>query len=104
MYPSGHRSVPRLCRCVRVSRRYPMSMVMPLQAYELKRAPHPAPFSILTFTGVDRISQLYRYEIEFTSPMAGLPMDQVLGRPAQFIIAPIDPHLAYLRKMFGENA
>ena len=79
-------------------------MVMPLQAYELKLAPHPAPFSILEFAGVDRISQLYRYEIEFTSPMAGMPMDQVLGRPARFAIDPIDPNLGNLRRMYGENA
>jgi len=81
-----------------------MSMVMPLQAYELKLAPHPAPFSVLKFAGVDRISQLYRYEIEFTSPMAGIPMDQVLGRPTRFIIAPIDPNLGNLRRMYGESA
>jgi type VI secretion system secreted protein VgrG len=81
-----------------------MSMVMPLQAYELKLAPHPAPFSILKFAGVDKISQLYWYEIEFTSPMAGIPMDQVLGRPARFVIAPIDPNMGNLRRMYGENA
>ncbi|CAM2168914.1 type VI secretion system secreted protein VgrG [Paraburkholderia sacchari] len=81
-----------------------MSMVMPLQAYELKLAPHPAPFSILKFAGLDQVSQLYWYEIEFTSPMAGIPMDQVLGRPARFMIDPIDPNIGYLRKMFGDNA
>ncbi|APA89746.1 type VI secretion system tip protein VgrG (plasmid) [Paraburkholderia sprentiae WSM5005] len=81
-----------------------MSMVLPSQAYELKLAPHPAPFSILKFSGRDAVSELYRYEIEFTSPMAGIPMDQVLGRPATFIIDPIDPNMGYLRKMFGENA
>ncbi|WP_184057945.1 MULTISPECIES: type VI secretion system Vgr family protein [unclassified Paraburkholderia] len=81
-----------------------MSMVLPSQAYELKLAPHPAPFSILKFSGRDALSELYRYEIEFTSPMAGIPMDQVLGRPAKFIIDPIDPNMDYLRKMFGENA
>ncbi|MGF6787524.1 type VI secretion system Vgr family protein [Paraburkholderia sp. 35.1] len=81
-----------------------MSMVLPSQAYELKLAPHPAPFSILKFSGRDALSELYRYEIEFTSPMAGIPMDQVLGRPAKFIIDPIDPKMDYLRKMFGENA
>ncbi|HEY2024207.1 type VI secretion system tip protein VgrG [Paraburkholderia sp.] len=81
-----------------------MSMVSPLQAYELKLAPHPAPFSILKFTGVDRVSQLYRYEIEFTSPVAGIAMDQVLGRPARFTVEPGDPDIDYLRKMFGENA
>ncbi|VWD04653.1 type VI secretion protein Vgr [Burkholderia lata] len=79
-------------------------MILPTQAYELKLAPHPAPFSILKFTGLDRVSQLYRYEIEFTSPMAGIPMDQVLGRPAKFIADPVDPNMDYLRKMFGENA
>ncbi|UXU90393.1 type VI secretion system Vgr family protein [Burkholderia sp. S-53] len=81
-----------------------MSMILPSQAYELKLAPQPAPFSILTFTGLDRISQLYRYEIEFTSPVAGIPMDQVLGRPAKFIVDPVDPDMGYLLKMFGENA
>lgn len=81
-----------------------MSMVMPLQAYELKLAPHPAPFSILRFVGEDNISQLYKYEIEFTSPMAGIPMDQVLGRPARFVIDPVDPDMGYLRKMVGDSA
>ncbi|WP_174949078.1 type VI secretion system Vgr family protein [Burkholderia lata] len=81
-----------------------MSMILPTQAYELKLAPHPAPFSILKFTGLDRVSQLYRYEIEFTSPTAGISMDQVLGRPAKFVADPIDPDMHYLRKMFGENA
>ncbi|CAB3793431.1 hypothetical protein LMG28688_03724 [Paraburkholderia caffeinitolerans] len=81
-----------------------MSMVMPLQAYELKLAPHPAPFSILKFAGIDRISQLYWYEIEFTSPVAGIPMDQVIGRPARFTIDPIDPNMGNLLRMYGENA
>jgi type VI secretion system secreted protein VgrG len=81
-----------------------MSMVLPSQAYVLTLAPQPAPFSILNFSGRDAVSELYRYEIEFTSPMAGIPMDQVLGRPAKFIIEPIDPNMDYLRKMFGENA
>jgi type VI secretion system secreted protein VgrG len=36
--------------------------------------------------------------------MAGMPMEQVLGRPAKFIIDPIDPNMHYLRKMLGENA
>jgi type VI secretion system secreted protein VgrG len=81
-----------------------MSMVLPSQAFELKLAPHPAPFSVLRFKGRDALCELYCYEIEFTSEVAGIPMDQVLGRPAKFIIDPIDPDLAYLRKMFGENA
>ncbi|CAB3749538.1 type VI secretion system Vgr family protein [Paraburkholderia humisilvae] len=81
-----------------------MSMILPSQAYELKLAPHPAPFSVVKFTGRDALGELYRYEIEFTSEVAGIPMDQVLGRPAKFIVDPIDPDLAYLRKMFGENA
>lgn len=79
-------------------------MVLPSQAYTLKLAPHPAPFSILKFRGFEKLSELYRYEIEFTSPLAAMPMDQVLGRPARFIVEPIDPNMDYLRKMFGENA
>ncbi|MEX3952513.1 type VI secretion system Vgr family protein [Paraburkholderia sp. EG287B] len=81
-----------------------MSMVMPLQAYELKLAPHPAPFSILKFAGEDKVSRLYWYEIQFTSPTAGIPMDQVLGRPARFMIDPIDPNLGDLHRMYGDNA
>jgi len=81
-----------------------MSMVMPLQAYELKLAPHPAPFSVLKFAGEDKVSQLYWYEIQFTSPTAGIPMDQVLGRPARFVIDPVDPNLGDLRRTYGENA
>ncbi|CAG4895275.1 type VI secretion system Vgr family protein [Paraburkholderia gardini] len=80
------------------------SMVLPSQAYEVKLAPHPAPLSVVKFRGFDRISELYRYEIEFTSPVAGIPMDAVLGRPAKFIIDPVDPNADYLRRMFGERA
>jgi type VI secretion system secreted protein VgrG len=80
------------------------SMVLPSQAYEVKLAPHPAPFSVLKFNGFAAISQLYRYEVEFTSPIADIPMEQVLGRPAKFTTDPIDPNADYLRKMFGENA
>ncbi|KWB92888.1 type VI secretion system Vgr family protein [Burkholderia ubonensis] len=81
-----------------------MSSILPTQAYELKLAPHPAPFSVLKFSGRDAVSELYHYDIEFTSPTAGLPMDQVVGRPAKFLIALVDPNMDYLRKMFGENA
>jgi type VI secretion system secreted protein VgrG len=81
-----------------------MPMVLPSQAYELKLTPHPAPFAVVKFASVDRISEIYRYEIEFTSPVAGILMDQVLGRPARFIIDLVDPDMDYLRKMFGENA
>ena len=81
-----------------------MSSIVPLQAYELKLAPHPAPFSVLRFSGRDAVSELYRYDIEFTSSVSGIPMEQVVGRPAKFIIAPVDPEMDYLRRMFGENA
>lgn len=80
------------------------SMVLPSQAYEVKLAPHPAPFSVMEFEGDEGVSRLYRFEIQFTSPVADIPMDQVLGRPARFIIDPIDPNAQYLEKMFGENA
>ncbi|CAE6911875.1 type VI secretion system Vgr family protein [Paraburkholderia domus] len=80
------------------------SIVLPSQAYEVKLAPHPAPFSVLKFEGGEGVSRLYAYDIEFTSAVAGMPMDQVLGRPAKFVIDPIDPNAAYLLKMFGENA
>ncbi|NML96467.1 type VI secretion system tip protein VgrG [Paraburkholderia sp. RP-4-7] len=79
-------------------------MVLPSQAYEVKLAPHPAPFSVLKFEGDEGVSRLYSYDIEFTSAVADIPMDQVLGRPAKFVIDPIDPNADYLLKMFGENA
>jgi type VI secretion system secreted protein VgrG len=81
-----------------------MSSILPTQAYELKLAPHPAPTSVLKFSGRDAVSELYRYDIEFTSPVSGMQMGQVVGRPAKFIIAPVDPNMDYLRRMFGENA
>ena len=81
-----------------------ISMVLPSQAYEVKLAPQPAPFSVLKFSGYDAVSELYRYEVEFTSPVANLPVEKVLGRRAKFIIDPIDPNAEYLRHMFGENA
>lgn len=83
--------MPRGCFAC-VCKELHVSTIAPSQAYELKLAPHPAPFSVLKFTGSDRISQLYRYEIEFTSPQAGIPMESVLGRPARFSIEPISPN------------
>ncbi|ASL42258.1 hypothetical protein bAD24_I02120 [Burkholderia sp. AD24] len=80
------------------------SIVLPKQAYTLKLAPQPAPFSVLKFAGHDALSQLYRYEIEFTSPVADIPMDQVLGRPARFMVEPVDPNAGYPQKWIGEHA
>ncbi|RFU45209.1 type VI secretion system Vgr family protein [Paraburkholderia sp. DHOC27] len=79
-------------------------MVLPSQAYEVTLAPHPAPFSVLHFEGDEGVSRLYRYDIQFTCARADIPMDQVLGRPAKFVIDPIDPNAGYLLKMFGEHA
>ncbi len=80
------------------------SMVMPSQAYAIKLAPHPAPLSVLKFSGYAAVSELYRYEVELTSPICDIAMDQVLGRPVKFTTDPFDPNAEYLRKMFGENA
>ncbi|MFM0226307.1 type VI secretion system Vgr family protein [Paraburkholderia dipogonis] len=80
------------------------SMVLPSQAYEVKLAPHPAPFSVLKFEGDEGVSRLYRYDIAFTSSVADIAMDLVLGRPAQFVIDPVDPNADYLHRMFGEHA
>ena len=74
-------------------------MVVPSQAYEVTLAPHPAPFSVLQFDGTEGVSRLYRYDVQFTSPVADIPMDQVLGRPAKFIIDPVDPE----RRVNGEK-
>lgn len=78
-----------------------MSTTPLLQAYKL--LPHPAPFSVVKFEAREAFSELYRDEIGFTCPAAGLPMDQVLGRPAEFAIDPVDPATDYLRRMFGDG-
>jgi len=80
-----------------------MSMVLPSQAYSLVLKPQAAPNSVLRFSGNFDISQLYELRIEFTSPIADIPMDQVVGRPATFTIDPVDPQEGYLRQMFGER-
>ncbi|MGH8779856.1 type VI secretion system Vgr family protein [Paraburkholderia sp.] len=79
-------------------------MDLPSQAYEVELVPHPAPFSVRRFAGYEAISRLFSYEIELTSPVADIPMDHVLGRPARFIVDPVDPNAAYLRKMLGDDA
>ncbi|SAK88047.1 Rhs element Vgr protein [Caballeronia catudaia] len=81
-----------------------MSMVLPSQAYSLVLKPQPAPISVSGFNGESAISQLYKYHIEFTSPVADIGMDQVVGRQAKFTIEPVDPDMAYLTRMFGERA
>jgi type VI secretion system secreted protein VgrG len=78
-----------------------MSMVVPGQAYSLTLKPQPGPISVLRFNGRADISALYEYRIEFTSPAADIPMDQVVGRPATFTIEPVDPAQGYLEQMFG---
>ncbi|WP_350029359.1 contractile injection system protein, VgrG/Pvc8 family [Caballeronia sp. ATUFL_F1_KS4A] len=78
-----------------------MSMVAPTQAYSLTLKPQPGLISVLGFSGQADISKLYEYCIEFTSPIADIPMDQVVGRPATFSIEPVDPDQGYLEKMFG---
>ncbi|WP_321839152.1 type VI secretion system Vgr family protein [Paraburkholderia bannensis] len=81
-----------------------MSNVQYLQAYQLIVAPQPAPFSVQEFDGSDGVGELYSYDIRFTSTTAGIPMDQVLGRPAKFVVTPVDPDMDNLRTMFGDNA
>ncbi|BBU29943.1 hypothetical protein BTHE68_36770 [Burkholderia sp. THE68] len=71
-----------------------MSMVLPSQAYSLQVKPQPALISILRFNGEEKITELYEFNIEFTSPVADIPMDQVVGRPAVFTIDPIHPQEA----------
>ena len=47
------------------------SMMLPTQAYSLRLAKQPAPFSVLSFEGREAISETYRLAIEFTSAQAG---------------------------------
>jgi type VI secretion system secreted protein VgrG len=81
-----------------------MSMVLPTQAYSLTIKPQPAAISVSSFSAKSDISSLYEYRIEFTSPDSDIGMDQVVGRPANFTIEPIDPDAAYLARMYGERA
>ncbi|MBC8641389.1 phage late control D family protein, partial [Caballeronia sp. EK] len=80
-----------------------MSMVIPNQAYSLTLKPQPAPISVLRFNGRADISALYEYRIEFTSALADISMDQVVGRAATFSIEPVDPAQGYLEQMFGSR-
>ncbi len=66
------------------------SMMLPTQAYSLRLAKQPAPFSVLSFEGREAISETYRFAIEFTSARTGIPVAEVLGKPAKFAIEPID--------------
>ncbi|GAB5096894.1 type VI secretion system Vgr family protein [Caballeronia sp. HLA56] len=80
-----------------------MSMVLPSQAYTLQLKPQSFPVSVLRFSGKASVSELYEYQIDFTSPVADIPMDQGVGRPATFTIDPVDPDQGYLQRMFGER-
>ena len=40
------------------------SMVVPSQAYEVKLAPHPAPFSVFRFEGEEALGRLYKLVIK----------------------------------------
>ncbi|WP_250862477.1 contractile injection system protein, VgrG/Pvc8 family, partial [Caballeronia sp. INML3] len=77
--------------------------VLPSQAYTLQLKPQSFPVSVLRFSGKASVSELYEYQIDFTSPVADIPMDQVVGRPATFTIDPVDPDQGYLQRMFGER-
>ncbi|CDY76720.1 VgrG protein [Caballeronia glathei] len=66
------------------------SMILPTQAYSLRLAKQPALFSVLSFEGREAISETYRFGIEFTSACAGVPVAEVLGKPARFAIEPVD--------------
>jgi type VI secretion system secreted protein VgrG len=45
------------------------SIVLSFQPYEVKLAPHPAPFSLLNCMDHDAVGQVYRYEGNFTALM-----------------------------------
>ncbi len=43
-------------------------------------------FTVVSFTGHESISTLYRYEIELKAPLtAGIDLDDVLDMPARFV-------------------
>ncbi|SAK68535.1 Rhs element Vgr protein [Caballeronia catudaia] len=81
-----------------------MSMVLPSQAYSLVLKPQPGLISVSSFNGKLDISELYKFNIEFTSPDSDIGMDEVVGRPAAFTVEPVDPDMDYLSRMFGERA
>jgi type VI secretion system secreted protein VgrG len=42
------------------------TMALPTQAYSLRISKQPAPFSVLSLSGCEAISQTYQFVIEFT--------------------------------------
>lgn len=72
------------------------SMILPLQAYRLTLPKQPAPFSVYSFDGVERISEPYRFEINFTSVRSAIPVADVLGRSARFAFELADPFTGVL--------
>ena len=49
-------------------------MVLPTQAYSLRISKQPAAFSVLSFDGVEEISNTYQFVIEFTCARARIPI------------------------------
>jgi len=68
------------------------TIVLPTQAYSLRISKQPAAFSVLSFKGEENISKPYWFVIEFTCARAGLPIADVLGKRAKFVVEPVDPN------------
>ncbi len=68
------------------------TMVLPTQAYSLQISKQPAAFSVLSLVGEEEISKPYWFVIEFTCARAGLPISDVLGKRAKFVVEPVDPN------------
>jgi type VI secretion system secreted protein VgrG len=63
--------------------------VLPINAYSLS-LPKPLAMSVLSFKGEEALSKLYRFEITFTSPLAGIEVATILGQWATFAISAMD--------------
>uniref|UniRef100_UPI0031FC4C47 contractile injection system protein, VgrG/Pvc8 family n=1 Tax=Pseudomonas sp. MWU16-30323 TaxID=2878094 RepID=UPI0031FC4C47 len=48
-----------------------------------------APLDVLTFHGIEGLSQLFTYTVEFTSSHCDLGAEQLLGKRASFSLCPV---------------
>ncbi len=70
-----------------------------------------APIDVLAFEGEERLSQCFKYRIEFTSTVQDIPAEQILGHEAYFSLYPLPQKPLYrgmqmpapvpLRKLHG---
>lgn len=69
-------------RSLNISSRYRLSFS------ELSSASPDIIISVVKFSAAEAVSQIFRYEIEFTSPTVDIPASQIINYPATFTMIP----------------